>query len=200
MKGLSMLHANMKTFGLSLLILLSSHGACFAVDDAKILAVGDWSAPVTGTAEATTGRGAHRPVLCGRLLFSESPKNHSPAVYLELQDCGEVWGMTEVYCDMGPNGGCRLESRDASGKPIEWEPGPFSGWAQGSHWITLPCDSTIRLRVSRIATFIYASKGDYLVSGTFSSRPPKDPNDHRLDVWQGTLKLPAVKIIPKKQP
>jgi hypothetical protein len=197
MKGHHMLYTNMKIFVLSFLILLSSQVACFAVDDANILAAGDWSAPVAGTQDAGTIRGAHHPVLRGRLLLCESPKNNSPALYLELQDCNEVWGDIEVYCS-GDNGGCRLEARDASGKSIEWQPGPFGGRVAGAHWITLPCDSTIRLRVSRWATFIYASAGDYSVSGTFSSQPANDPNDRRPDVWQGTLKLPPLKIIPKK--
>lgn len=193
-----MLTTNMKAFVLSLLLLLSSQAACFAVDDPNVLAAGDWSAPVAGTQDRGTIRGAHHPVLRGRLLLCESPKNHSPALYLELQDCNYVWGNIEVYCNMGLNGGCRLEARDASGKPIEWQPGPFGGGEPGAHWIMLPCDSTMRLRISHYATFTYASKGDYTIAGTFSSQPPKDRNDHRLDVWQGTLKLPAVKIIPKK--
>ena len=193
-----MLHTIMKTFLLLLVILLSSQVDCFAIDDASILAAGDWSAPVAGTAEARTGRGAHRPVLRGRLLLCVSPKDHSPTFYLELQDFSEVWGITEVYCDVGPNGGCHLESRDRSGKPIVRDEAVFSGGIPAPRWITLPCDSTIRLRVSPYAASIYASENDYFVSGTFSSKPPSDPNDHRLDVWQGTLKLPAVKIVPKK--
>ena len=105
--------------------------------------------------------------------------------------------MAEVYCDMSPNGGCRLESRDSSGKPIH-EMSAFGGGVPGAHWITLPCDSTIRLRVSPFATFTYDSKGDYSISGTFSSQPAKDPKDDRLDVWMGELKLPAVKIVPRE--
>ena len=135
---------------------------------------------------------------CGRLLLCTSPKNHVPAFYVELQDCGEAWGYTEVYCDMGPHGGCRLESRDPSGKHIVEPQHAFGGGAPQARWITLPGDSTIRLRVSRYGGFTYASTGDYFVSGTFSSQPPKDPNDHRLNVWQGTLKLPAMEIVPKK--
>ncbi len=199
MKELAMHDTKKKAFALSLLILLSSQVACFAVDDAKILAAGDWSAPVGGTEDASTGRGAHSPVLRGRVLLCESPKNHSPALYLELQDCGNVWGSTnEVFCNMSPGGGCHLESRDQAGKPIAPRGGGFGGGMPGAHWITMPCDSTVRLRISRYATFTYANTNDYFVSGTFTSEPPKDPNDHRLDVWQGTLKLPAMKIVPTK--
>ncbi len=82
--------------------------------------------------------------------------------------------MTEVYCDMRPNGGCQLESRDPSGKHIR-EMGAFGGGVPGAQWITLPCDSTLRLRASRYATFTYASKGEYFVSGTFSSQSRKIP-------------------------
>jgi hypothetical protein len=181
-----------KTISISLLVLLVCR-CCFAIEDTNIVAAGEWSAPVAGLEDMKTGRGAHHPTLRGRLLLCESPKNNSLAMYLEIQDCDSAWGeATEVYCDAERK--CLLKIVDASGKSLSPD-GFFSGWVQRPSWINLPSDSAIRLRVSRIETFTFASTNDYLVSGTFTVDPP--PDHTGLDVFQGTINLPPVKILPK---
>jgi len=160
-----------------------------------ILAAGEWSEPVAGIQDKKTGRGAHRSVIRGRLLLCKSPKNQQPAAYLEVQDCGDTWGgITEIYGDMG---GCHLELRDAKGQPLPPMGFAFGGGMPGAHWMTLPCDSTVRLRISPYASFSFASKEDYFMSGSFVVDPPADHTG--LDVWQGTLKLPAMKIVVPKE-
>jgi hypothetical protein len=170
---------------LSLLLLICQR--CFAVEDTNILAAGDWSKPVDGS---------HGDTLRGRLLLGESPKNNSPAIYLELQDCGQGWANDmDVYCNMNPGGGCHLNFSDASGQPVRMKGGGFGGGMPGKSWITLPADATVRLRISAYATFSYASMNDYFISGTFTIDPPAD---HLGDnVFQGTLNLPPLKIPAK---
>ncbi len=180
------------------LLLLLACRCCFAIEDTNIIAAGDWSAPVAGFQDKDTGRGAHHPTLRGRLLLCESPKNHSPAIYLELQDCGEAWGNNmELYCNMNPGGGYHLEFRDAAGRLLPGRSGGFEGGVPGAAWITLPTDAAVRLRISPFATFSLESTNDYFISGTFIVDPPADHTG--LDVFQGTLKLPPVKI-PAKRP
>ena len=197
------------------LVLLASSACAFAADT-NLLAVGDWSAPVT-----SEGIGPDRGgTLRGRLLLAESPKPSAPrnwhdsAVYLELQECGESWGgVIDVYCNMIDASACRWELRDSSGKAVPESPGGFGGGTPGRDWITMPSDSTVRLR----ATVYGGGKGEdgrlhimflshnweipprntnsYFLSGTFTVVPARNHvvvPEHR--VWQGTLTLPAVKI------
>ncbi len=182
-------------FTLLLVAMFSAPLSCRAFEEKNILAAGNWSEPVAGAEDPHTGRGAHRPIIRGRLLLCESPKNQQPAVYLELQDCGDVWGSTkEIYCDM--NSGLTFDLRDMKGEPVPMKPFAFSGGTPGANWLTLPCDSTVRLRISPYATFTPASSDDYMISGTLVVDPPADRTG--LDVWQGKLKLPAMKIVVHK--
>jgi hypothetical protein len=173
---------------LSLLCLLIALNPCLAIEDHEIVAAGEWSASVEG---------GHGNTIRGRLLLCASPKNHRPAVYLELQDCAEVWGnVASLYCDLRPGGGCKLEYRDASGHSLAPVPFAYGGGAPGAAWINVPCDSTVRLRLSLYADLPAVSTVDYFVSGTFSVVPQE--GSVGLDVWRGTLKLPAMKIpVPK---
>jgi hypothetical protein len=189
---------NLKMKTIVFFFLFATTVCCYAIEDANIIAAGDWSTPVSGFSDKGSIRGAHRPTLRGRLLLCESPKNHSPAIYLELQDCANVWGVAEIYCDMNAGGGCRLESRDAAGLPILLQTSCFSGGTPGVSWITLPCDATVRLRVSAYATFSYASTNDYFVAGIFTVDPPA--NHTGLDVFQGTIHLPPMKILVTSKP
>jgi hypothetical protein len=182
---------------LALLVLLAAPASGFAFEDTNIVTGGDWSTPVAGFQDATTLRGAHHPVIRGRLLLVESPKDHDLALYLELQECAGAWGNpTEIYCNLSPGRGCRLEFRDPAGRPLPLHGGAFGGGMPGANWISLPCDATVRLRLSAFAGFSYASTNDYVVAGTFTADPPADHPG--LEVWQGTLTLPPLKVpVPK---
>jgi hypothetical protein len=176
----------MKT--LTLLLLVLAQAFCLADEDG-IIATGAWSAPVEGS---------HGNALRGRLLLCKSPKNNHIAYYLEIQDCANVWGNdTEVYCDLSPSGGCHLEARDAAGELLPTKPTAFSGGHPGASWITLHCDSTVRLRISAYAAFSPASTTDYFISGTFTVSPPA--NHAGLDVWKGKLELPRLKVTAEKR-
>jgi len=202
---------------ISLIFLFVAHASCFAVDT-NILAAGDWSKPVDR--------------LRGRLLLCDSPKDKVAAVYLELQECSESWGGgMDVYCNMestaalGAQGDERVvkaaavwKLQDASGIPVPESSSGFSGGAPVASWISLPCDSTVRLRASvygggrlkdgSLSIFLPSNRwvvpprstNDYYLSCTFTVDPPTNhvalPEHH---VWKGTLTLPKMKI-PVQRP
>lgn len=212
---------------IALILLFVARACCFAVDDTNVLAAGDWSKPVGDFLGYT---------LRGRLLLCDSPKDRVPAVYLELQECSDGWGgCMDIYCNMKPTvalgghpdaqgreriekAGAVWELRDASDKLVSESEGGFGGGAPGASWISLPCDSTVRLRASvygggrmkdgSLSIFFLSnhwvipprSPNDYYLSCTFTVDPPTNHvalAEHH--VWQGTLTLPKMKI-PVQRP
>jgi hypothetical protein len=185
---------------------------CFGQTDTNLLATGEWSEVVKDSGSA----------LCGRLVVyddsSPSANNHV-RVYLELQHVfqGGWDGQVEVYfgVDYLSRDDLRFEMSDKLGKPIPSTSEPAVGPVRGSYWVTLPCESTVRLRAdsflgpkSKPAGLEILVPGgewiippnatnDFYLSATFT--PSKDhPSPLKYHVWQGTLKLPRVKIPVKK--
>jgi hypothetical protein len=135
-------------------------------------------------------------------------------VYLELHNVFEDgWSAPlEVYFDLGCD--LHFEMRDGLDKPIPQAPVAINGFMPYPYHIILPCDATIRLRAD-IYTVGRSCKSDGLeVCGRLI--PPNATNDFFLSatlvalkdrpspikylhVWEGTLKLPKVKIPVKKQ-
>jgi hypothetical protein len=192
---------------------------CFAGGDTNIIAMSDWSKPV-GT--------IHGHSLRARMIIAQehSPGHAGPwpetEFYLELQNVSvAIFSPTRIYFD--PGRGLRCEVLDANGKPPPQVGGGGSGGGAGACWITLPYDSTIRLRANMYG---YGKKegdglliqmsppamqrwdiqaGDtnvYFLSGTFSVAPPTNdiPKDFEVAraVWSGTLDLPKMKIAIQK--
>ena len=220
--------AAMKTMKSIILFLLALCPCLCVIADTNDIAVGNWSEPVGDS------RGYK---LRGRLLICETPRHRGPgggydtAVYLELQECSDYIGETlQVYCNMeggeflGPDfkrfekAGGHWELRDAADNPVAQSPFAFSGAAPGKYWMALPCDSTVRLRVTLFGGgrmddgslgFAFPSQywviparstNDYFLSGTFSVSPPTNRIDVlKVHVWQGTLKLPKMKILVGKE-
>ncbi len=180
-------------FYLSLFCSLSS----FAGSASEQMVAGDWS-------QVTNG-------LRGRILLGEDAKSEHGMrrgiVYLELQNV--LWGdALYVYYNATS---INFEMRDSNQKPVR-------NWISGSDsipapcWLTLPLDSTLRFRTGSSAyepdepgLFITAgytigadwfipsgATNDYYLSGTFTSTAPT--GESRPRVWQGTLKLPPLKI------
>jgi len=201
------------------LLLLAGCQFCFADGDTNIIAMSDWSKPV-GT--------FHGQTLRGRMLIAQE---HSPAhagpwpeteFYLELQNVsGAAGAPMQFYFD--PGRGLHCELLDANGRP----PPPVgmggSGGGAGACWITLPYDSTIRLRANMYGyglkpgdglllvlspptmqswTIRASDTNVYFISGTFTVTTPtnhvaKDFDDART-IWSGTLEFPKMKIsVPK---
>jgi hypothetical protein len=192
-----------------LLLILTSARYSLAQTDTSVLAVGEWSETVTDRDHA----------LRGRLVVyddkAQSAANHA-RIYLELQHVfqGGWSNAIEIYFDIG-NGtdGLRFELRDGQGHPIPKDTNyGIRGPMPYPYWVTLPCDSTLRLRADTYTMgfkdnhdglTIFVQDGlwiirpkaatDYFLSGSFT--PPKDhPSALGYHVWEGTLKLPGVKL------
>jgi len=196
---------------ITLFLLFACLQSCFGQTDTNVIATGDWSETVT--------EGDH--TLRGRLLVydeqSRSAANHA-RVYLELQHVfkGGWANPLEVYFDSGIGNALHLELRDGLDQPIPQAHVAIRGPVPSPCWITLPCDSTVRLRADtytlgplskpdgleilvRDGCWIIRpnATNDFFLSGSFT--PPKDhPSCLNYHVWQGTLKLPQVKIPVKK--
>jgi len=200
----------MKTIALCLL--LASLSCCLGQTDTNLIAAGDWS-------EAVTDRFQH--TLRGRLLVydeqSRSAANHA-RVYLELQHVftGGWDNPAEIYFDIGLNDDLHFDMRDSLDRPIPQYPVTIRGPAPNPCWVTLPCDSTVRLRADTYTLGpkekvdgleVLVRNGCWLIrpnatneiflSGSFTPSP-NHPSPLKYDVWQGTLKLPKVKIPVRK--
>jgi hypothetical protein len=199
----------LKKISISFLLLLTCR-CCFGQTDTNLIAAGDWSALVRDDQS--------EPFLRGRLLVYDAVQGKSGAdharIYLELQDVSTNgwYGPIEIYC-FGTN--LDFEMQDGRGQPIpsmallrwELEPAPY--------WVTLPCDATVRIRADDATGGLdpkpngleinTANKcwvippnatNDFFLSASFT--PLKDhPSPLNYHIWQGTLKLPPVKILAK---
>jgi len=204
----------MKT--IALFIVLSSLQCCLGQTDTNLLAAGDWSETVHDATQY--GWGSWHPALRGRLLVQNDTKENRARVYLELQHLYEGgWGVPlEVYYDIGRCEASHPALRDSLDRPI---PSVGAGIAMATpmpYWVTLPCDSTLRLRVDwgglspspkpgslelHIGWSCWVIRpnatNEFFLSGSFT--PSKDnPSPTQNHVWHGTLHLPKVRIPFKK--
>lgn len=205
-----------------LFLLLASCPCCFCQTDTNVLAVGDWSEPV---------RDSDGHTLRGRLLvYGAQGQNNlgfygHARVYLELQHphISGWYNPMEIFYSIRD---LHFEMRDGFDKPIPQENVSIRGPTLLPCWVTLPCDSTVRLRADEallgsqskpegLEILVHSgcwlippvATNDFFFSATFSpttnhtsfiSRLAKpDPQYH---LWQGTLKLPKVKIPLKNNP
>ena len=167
------------------------------------LSFGEWSPPTNG--------------LRGRLAFSENGKpfgTRMGVLYLELQNVSLGDGMYVYY--RAATSPFRCELRDSTGKTNETMSFEYDGWIPAPCWLALPYDSVLRFRLTlggfgvpqNAGLFIAgcmpdcwlippSATDDYFLSGTLSVAAPKD--ETRPRIWQGTLKLPPVRI-PAKSP
>ncbi len=204
MKTLSLLLTPLVT------LVLCCHWCVAGQPDDGVIGVGEWSEPVRD-ADGHTLRG--RLVVCDDRPASAS--NHA-RVYLELEHVfsGGFASPLEVYYDVASNA-LNLELRDGHDQPVPQTPEPILGPRLPPCWITLPCDATVRLRGDlywlghtvkpESLQILLASgnwfiptnaAGEFYLSGTFTPRADH-PSPLKYDVWQGTLKLPKVKIPPR---
>ena len=198
----------MKTIALFLLLAFLRYG--FGQTDTNVIAVGAWSEPVSDSDGHT---------LRGRLLVydEQSAPNHA-RIYLELQHVfkGAWYNPLEIYFDIGLSDDLHFEMRDKFDQPVPQFPVRIRGPVPSPCWVTLPCDSTVRLRADTY-TLGPPSKpdglgilvrggcwlirpnatNDFFLSGSFT--PSTDhPSSLKYHVWRGTLKLPKVKILVEK--
>jgi hypothetical protein len=162
---------------------------------------GEWSQPTNG--------------LRARLAFAEDAKLYGTrmgVLYLELQNVS--LGDTMYVYYRAASSPFRCELRDSAGKTNETTGCAYDGWIPAPCWLSLPHDSLLRFRVT-LGGFAVPRDGglfiagcvsdcwaipssatnDYFLSGTLSVAAPKD--ETRPRVWEGTLKLPLVRIPVK---
>jgi hypothetical protein len=145
----------------------------------------------------------------GRLLGDG--KARETAVYVELRYAPEAAGEPiSVFFDPDL---LKCALHDADGKDVPETPMAGSGGRPGKDWVTLPYDSTLRLRVNPYAfgrakdvglliplnntawLITAGDSGEYFLSGTLAVSPPKDHG--RTNAWQGELKLLKMKVTLK---
>ncbi|MCX6923196.1 MAG: hypothetical protein NT154_08305 [Verrucomicrobia bacterium] len=201
------------------LLLLSCFYRCCAETDTNVIAAGEWSTPVV----SDTGWPA---TLRGRLLLYEGrcwtnsvvsgkavPSWEHVRVYLELQHVeNRGWlNPIEVYFEAGS---LPCEMRDGLGKFVPPVIVSRAGAFPSPCWITLPCDATVRFRADistmggpggpdsleidtgEVWVLPRRATNDFFLSCTFTP-PTNRPSLLGYQVWQGTLKLPKVRIPAK---
>jgi hypothetical protein len=169
-------------------------------------AIGEWSEPTNG--------------LRARILFGEDTPLYGSrrgVIYLELQNLRNVSfddTLAVYYDSTNPtNSPVQSELRDSHGKVITYNGMcVYSGGIPSGRWLMLPHDSTLRLRVTLAGFWIPRNSGivipgsgtvylhviprsetnDCYLFATLNITSPK--NEHRLDAWEGALKLPPVRI------
>lgn len=201
----------MKRFGVLLACMFAS--CCEGADGHRTILEGDWSSPVT----------VHDQTLRARLIILEgrSPAYAGPSsevlVYLELQNM--TAGAREplrIYFDASRN--LKVTVRDSKGRPVPPAPGGGSGQRLEPTWVTLPYDSTIRLRANPGGwstppdavlalpvrpmdgdTWLFREKeaGEYALSGTLTVAPPSPDDLPHAAEWRGTLAFPETKLVVK---
>jgi hypothetical protein len=167
----------------------------------NLIATGDWSKSTNG--------------IRGRLILTEHSKTKDGArigaLYVELQNVS-VHEAVHVYYDP-KNSPPHCELRDSAGKRVVPSWGGSDGAPEAS-WVALRKGSTVRLLASMGPAFapvgpnfIFTVGMDqmwvippnatnvFFLSGLFAVTPPKDTT--REPGWEGTLRLPAVRIPAK---
>jgi hypothetical protein len=175
-------------------------------DARPVVAIGEWSAAVEG--------------LRGRLIIAQKYP-HGDAnyietrVYVEVENSPEGDGVKQTIDFYFDPEQLTCELVDAAGKAVPQEPSFGSGGRPGACWVTLPYDSTMRLRVNPYgfgrakeeglliplgnATWLVPTDatGEFFLSGTFVVSPPAALA--RGSVWSGTLTFPKMKVAAPKR-
>ena len=160
-----------------------------------VVAVGGWSDRVDGL------RG--RLVLARGRVLGDGRTRESVA-YVELEYAPDAVGGAAVVV-FDPDA-LRCELTDAAGTAVPPAPVPGSGGRPGKAVLTLPHDTTVRLRASpygfgRPDGFLIPLTGtawhatdraEYHLSGTLTVTPPAD----RPGAWTGELRLPRATVRP----
>jgi hypothetical protein len=194
---------------IAFLLLVACLPCCFGQTDTNLLASGDWSEVVKdGDGYALRGR---------LLVYDEHTAPNHARIYMELQHVfkGPGWwdSPLEIYFKISGSDVLHFEMRDEFGQPVPMYPVAIIGPVESPYWVALPCDSTVRLRADccnmgpsskpdGLEIFMQDSScwlirpdatNEFYLSASFT--PPTDhPSPLKYHVWQGTLKLPKVKI------
>jgi hypothetical protein len=196
------------------LLLLLFVACCQAAEEPKVIAVSEWSKPVESHDRFLRARWL---LLEGRSRAYAGPGTEV-LLYVELENANGAWGPPlRVFFD--PANGLQFDVVDADGKSVPPSPVGGSGGDVGAGWITIPYDSTVRLRANpggwgkpadaalalplrplqgRYWLFDKPPAGDLSLTGKLVISPPTDDSFEHRDDWRGTLEFPPTKLVPKK--
>jgi hypothetical protein len=195
-------------------VVVASLQCCLGQLDPNILSVGEWSAPVADAAWPLRGR---------LLIYGPESEGQKQApglglrIYLELQHVADSPRANKLAMGVFTRSSTAIlfEMRDGHDKPAEERTMLASGPPPYPFSVTLPPDSTLRLRVPGVGARLEreglliwgpGTRGwlirsgdthDYYLSGTLSL-PKTNQSDLDYHPWQGTLHLPKVRIPVKK--
>src|SRR5262245_23436344 len=127
----------------ALLVMLVSYRCCILAYEHKTIAISDWSKSVYSHDRSLRARVL---VLEGR---SRAYAGHDAEVlvYVEIENTNGSWGKPlNVY--FNADKGLNFEVLDADNKPVLRAPVAGSGGDVATCWITIPYDSSVRLRAN----------------------------------------------------
>jgi hypothetical protein len=196
-------------------LLVACCHCCFGQPATNFLVTGDWSDFVRDDAGYAVG---------GRLLIGDSSSTNKSGrsgnvkVYVELCHFDEGFHGLPIEIYVEDLNCLRFELRDGSGERIRPKKASeifqISRGVEAAYRLTIPCDSTVRLRADynlrgekKPGEFDVTVPGvfwrirreatnDFFLSGTFS--PPTNTVSGGCHGWNGTLELPKVRIPVEK--
>jgi hypothetical protein len=183
-------------------------------EDHRLIAISEWSKPVESHDRFLQARWL---LLEGRSRAYAGPGKEI-LLYVELQNANSAWGEPlRIYFDASE--GLKFEVLDADGRMVA-PSGTFgSGGDVGAGWITLPYDSTVRLRANpggwgtppdaflalplrprngQYWLFREAPAGEHFLAGKLTIAPPTEDTIEHRDDWRGTIEFPKAKLSFKK--
>jgi hypothetical protein len=198
----------------ALLSVLLWAACCVGAEEHKLIAMSEWSKPVE----------SHDRFLQARWLLMEGrSRAYAGAgkeilLYVELQNANSAWG-EPLRIFFNVSAGLKFELLDAGGKIVAPSGTGGSGGDVGAGWITLPYDSTVRLRANpggwgtpsdaflalplrpmngQYWLFQEAPAGDHFLTGKLTIAPPTGDTFEHRDDWRGTVEFPKTKLSFKK--
>lgn len=184
-------------------------------DEPKVIAASEWCQPAESHDRALRARWL---LLEGRSRAFAGP-GQELLLYVELENANSAWGEPlRVYFD--PAKGLEFDVVDHEGKSVPASPTFGSGGDVAAAWITVPYDSSVRLRANpggygkpadvaialplrprngQMWQFQTSPESDYFVTGKLVIAPPTDDTIEHRDDWRGTLEFPPVRLDFKKQ-
>ena len=193
-----------------LLLLATLPGDLPAQEAPKVIAASEWSKSVESHDQFLRARWL---LLEGRSRAYAGP-GQELMLYVEIENASSAWGEPlRVYFD--PRQGLHFDVIDKDGKPIAPSPGAGSGGDVSSGWITIPYDSSVRLRANpggwtkpndarlalpfrpmegRVWVFGSPPSDSLFVTSRLTVSPPtEDTIENRFD-WRGVIEFPQVKL------
>lgn len=186
---------------------------CQGEEKPTILAESEWSKSVE----------SHDRLLRARWLLMEGRSRayagpgKEVLLYLELQNANSAWGEPlRVYFDAAK--GLKFEILDAEENVVPPSLTAGSGGDVATCWVTIPYDSTVRLRANpgwakpagvalalplrpmqgQNWLFVELPAKDLSMVGKLTIDPPTEDTIEHRDDWRGTLEFPKTKLALKK--